>query len=104
MSAIYKVSLMCIFLTFIEINTVNAVEPEVQLGDEYKIFTTTIPFQGKEVYVIKCNNGSFDDCNYNWQSLCLKGSAYNPDREGNADESDHSAPSSFNMGRLFVCK
>lgn len=104
MNAIYKVSLLCVFLAFIEINTVNAAEPEVQSGDEYKIFTTTIPFQGKEVYVIKCNNGSYDDCNYNWQSLCLKGSAYNPDRDGNADESDHSAPSSFNRGRLFVCK
>lgn len=104
MNVIYKVSLLCVLLTFIEISTVNAAEPEVQAGDDYKILTTKIPFQGKEVYLIKCNNGSFNDCNYNWQSLCLKGSAYNPDSNGNADESDQSAPSSFNGGRLFVCK
>ncbi len=104
MIKIYQLALAFLLVAFTEITIANAAEPEVQSGDDYKIFTTTIPFQGKEVYVIKCNNGSYGDCNYNWQSLCLKGSAYNPDREGNADESDHSAPSSFNRGRLFVCK
>ena len=104
MNTIYKVILCCLLVASTELTIAYAAEPEVQAGDDYKISTTKVPFQGKEVYLIKCNNGSFDDCNYNWQSLCLNGSAYNPDSNGNADESNHSAPSSFNNGRLFICK
>jgi len=69
---------------------------------EYTILETKSPY-GQTVYGLACANGT-SNCNYNWSTLCEKGTPYNTTPiGGKGDDVPSFAVMNGQRVRIFVC-